>query len=229
MRWRIYTMLTVKSPKTVFSLGYSCGKKALLLNILSNRKCVRLQIHKQTIGVRRLDEESSDNTISDTQRPFNEVTLVYKPVSSKLKARATHPPWSCLCRTKRPQNDTDQTTHHWLMEDKLCVWAAVWFNIIFISRINVNPWPSVITYCLCVICARGTGSCKASFGISVWQESNLSDFYVLRSSKKLWRMMKRKTSSSSEKHSAPSVHIRQMAAVPSKLMLYCGAISILLT
>lgn len=32
-----------------------------------------------------------------------------------------------------------------------------------------------------------------------------------------------------KEHSAPSVHIKQMAAVQSKLMLYCGAISILLT
>lgn len=42
-------------------------------------------------------------------------------------------------------------------------------------------------------------------------------------------MMKPKTNSSSVEHSAPSVHIKQMAAVPSKLMLHCGEVSILLS
>lgn len=42
-------------------------------------------------------------------------------------------------------------------------------------------------------------------------------------------MMKPKTNSSSVEHSAPSVHIKQTAAVPRKLMLHCGAVSILLS
>lgn len=162
-------------------------------------------------------------------KPFNNVTPVYKPISSKelltLHGAVSAEPRDHRATLIKPimigwRNRKQKTTS---VCDRYRTGFILLKNTFLITCKNVNPWPSLIkrteiTECQCTICNIRSGLCKQMGKLVKPVNGN-----ILWGSRRLTKKKKpkrdkwwsKRPTAHQRSTQAPSVHIKQMAAVPS--------------